>query len=120
MKHEIKSIIFFIKGILVYIPINKDILPVAQPYRRLSIPLEKEVEDKLKELLKQDIIERVNEPCDWISPMVVRREDKLRICIDMRRANQAISREKHPLPTMDDFLHNFNGCNIFSRLDINW
>ena len=45
--------------------------------------------------------------------MVVRREDKLRICIDMRRANEAISREKHPLPTMDDFLHN-----IFSRLDI--
>ena len=35
--------------------------------------------------------------------MVVRREDKLRICIDMRRANEAISREKHPLPTMDDF-----------------
>lgn len=103
---------------MVYIPINKAITPVAQPYRRLSIPLEKEVEDKLKELLQQDIIERVNEPCNWISPMVVRREDKLRICIDMRRANEAISREKHPLPTMDDFLHNFNGCRIFSRLDI--
>ena len=73
----------------------------------------------MKELLQQDIIERVNEPCNWISPMLVRREDKLRISIDMRRANEAISREKHPnISTMDDFLHNFNGCTIFSRLDI--
>ena len=50
--------------------------------------------------------------------MVIRKTDKLRICIDMRRANSAIARKKHPLPTIEDFLHRFSGCKIFSRLDI--
>ena len=35
----------------------------------------------------------------------------------MRRANQAIVRERHPIPTVDDVL---NGSTVFSKLDLRW
>jgi hypothetical protein len=36
----------------------------------------------------------------------------------MRRANEAIVRENHPLPTMEDILPRFNNAVYFTRLDI--
>ena len=36
----------------------------------------------------------------------------------MRVANQAITRERHPLPTVDDLIHTLNGATVFSKLDL--
>lgn len=30
--------------------------------------------------------------------------DEIRICVDMRRANEAVERENHPLPIFEDFI----------------
>lgn len=108
------------KGVTVQIPIDKTIKPVIQPYRRVPIPLEEKVAKKLNELKEADIIEEVNEPSPWVSPMVpvLKENDEVRICIDMRRANEAIIRENHPLPTMNQMLPNFRQAKWFSRLDI--
>ena len=43
----------------------------------------------------------------------------LLICIDMRRANEAIEREKLPIPTVDELLEEMNGSTVFSKLDMN-
>lgn len=37
----------------------------------------------------------------------------------MRDANKAITREKHPTPTMEELLHELNGAKIFNKLHIN-
>nr|XP_039269965.1 uncharacterized protein LOC120344719 [Styela clava] len=37
----------------------------------------------------------------------------------MRAANKAIKRVKHPMPTMDELIHDLNGCKVFSKLDLN-
>ncbi|XP_047028878.1 uncharacterized protein LOC124636780 [Helicoverpa zea] len=58
------------KGVTVQIPIDQKVKPVIQPYRRVPIPLEEKVARKLKELKEADIIEEVNEPSPWVSPMV--------------------------------------------------
>ncbi|XP_044762211.1 uncharacterized protein K02A2.6-like [Coccinella septempunctata] len=109
-----------IRGIVVDIPIDKNVQPVVQPYRRIPIPLEQKVDHILKDLLDKDIIEEVNEPSKWISPMVpvLKGNGDVRICIDMRRANQAISRENHPLPTMETLVPQLRRATLFSRLDI--
>lgn len=67
-----------------------------------------------------DIIEEVTGPSKWVSPIVPVLKDngEVRICLDMRRANAAILRENHPLPTMDQLLPRIRDANIFSRLDI--
>lgn len=108
-----------IKDVLVEIPIRENAKPIAQPYRRVPVALETVVDKKIDELLKQGIIEPVNEPSKWISPMVVvPKENDIRICIDMRRANEAVERENHPLPTMEDFLPHIGKGKFFTKLDV--
>lgn len=110
-----------IKDIVVDIPMKPDAIPVVQPYRRIPVALEKMVDKKLDELLRQGVIEPVNEPAKWISPVVVvpkKDEGDVRICVDMRRANEAVERENHPLPTFEDFLPHLAKAKVFSRLDV--
>ena len=97
--------------------------PVAQPVRRLPFGLREKVDKKLDELLKEDIIEEVHsDPTELVSPLVVvpKRDGDLRICVDMRRANEAIERERHPIPTIEEVLHDLNGSTVFSKLDLRW
>ncbi|CAH2089953.1 unnamed protein product [Euphydryas editha] len=108
------------KNIQIQIPIDSNIKPVAQPYRRVPIPLEEKVDKKINELLQKDIIEKVEEPSEWISPVVpiLKPDGDIRLCIDMRRANLAIKRENHPLPTMEQLLPKIQNAKMFSKLDI--
>lgn len=107
------------KDIIVNIPINPLIKPVAQPYRRIPVALEETVNEKIDELLALGIIEKVNGPSMWISPMVVvPKVNDVRICVDMRRANEAIDREHYPLPTIEDFIPHMTKANWFTKLDV--
>ncbi|GFR63235.1 transposon Ty3-G Gag-Pol polyprotein [Elysia marginata] len=36
----------------------------------------------------------------------------------MRRANEAIKRERHPMPTLEEVINELNGSKFFSRLDL--
>ena len=45
-------------------------------------------------------------------------EGDIRLCVDMRKANQAIVRERIPIPTDDEVVENFNGSAVFSKLDL--
>lgn len=109
-----------IKDVLVDIPIKKDAKGVIQPYRRVPAPLEKLVDQKIDELVQQDVIEKVEGVAKFISPVVVAPKDgnDIRICVDMRQANLVIERENHPLPTMDDCLPHLNEATVFSKLDV--
>lgn len=107
------------KNVVVDIPIKSDARPVIQPYRRFPIALEEKVEKQIKNLLEQGIVEPVNGPSKWISPMVVvPKGDDVRICLNMRCANAAVEREHYPLPTFEDFLPQLGQSNLFSRIDI--
>ena len=44
----------------------------------------------------------------------------IRLCVDMRRAKQAIVREHHPIPTVDNVLYQLNGSTVFSKLNLRW
>ena len=44
----------------------------------------------------------------------------IQLCTDMRKANEAIVRENFPIPTVDDILHEINGCKVFSKLDLKY
>ncbi|XP_065076639.1 uncharacterized protein K02A2.6-like [Ochlerotatus camptorhynchus] len=109
-----------IKGVQVEIPIDKSVVPVCQHPHRPPIALLSKIEEKLTSLLISDIIEPVQGGCQWVSPLVtvVKDNGDLRLCVDMRRANVAILRERHIMPTIEDFLPRFTSARYFSRLDI--
>ena len=53
--------------------------------------------------------------------MVVPKPDgDIRVCVDMRRANEAVERKRHPIPTIEEVLHDLNGSTVFSKLDLKW
>ena len=76
--------------------IDQWVKPVAQPHRRIPFHLREKVEDELQSLLDQDIIEPVKAAMPWVYSIVTppkpNEPDKVRLCVDMRQANQAIMR----------------------------
>lgn len=88
----------------------------------MPFSLRKKVESKLHELEQLDIIEKVKQPTPWLSPIAVvpKPSGEIRLCIDMRRANEAIVRERHPIPTVDEVLQDMTQSSVFSKLDLKW
>ena len=97
--------------------------PVHQTHRRIPFHQRKSLEAYVESLLQQEIIEPAVGPTPWVSPVVLVAKPKqpggVRLCIDMREANKAISRERHLLPTLDQVIHDLNGATVFSKLDLN-
>ncbi|GBP88987.1 Retrovirus-related Pol polyprotein from transposon 297 [Eumeta japonica] len=58
------------KDVIIHLPIDNSIPPVSQPYRRIPIPLEAKIENKIEELKQRDIIEPVVGSSKWVSPVV--------------------------------------------------
>jgi hypothetical protein len=93
-----------LKDFQLVIPINPDVKPVVQPARRIPYNLRDKLKHKLDELVKMDIIERVDGPSKWISPVVVvpkANSQDIRLCVDMREANKAVVRERYQIPTVE-------------------
>ncbi|KAJ7993992.1 hypothetical protein DPEC_G00261320 [Dallia pectoralis] len=111
-----------LKHFQVMLHINTDIQPTCQPHRRVPFHIRQKVEEELKRLENDDVIETVTGPTPWVSPIMTppkpKDQDKVRICVDMRQANTAIQRERHITHTMDDIIHKLNGATVFSKLDL--
>ena len=77
------------------------------------------MEKELERLKNLDIIEKVTGPTPWVSPIVVvpKSSGQVRLCMDMREANKAVTRERHLMPTIDDLVADLNGATVFSKLD---
>ncbi len=70
-------------------------------------------------MLKSGIIEEVTEATDWCAPMVpvIKKNCKVRICVDLKKLNEAVKRERLILPTLEDILPQLSGSCLFSTLD---
>ena len=103
--------------------IDHSIPPVARKHYIILFHLRSKVKDEIKRLLKNDIIEPVDNKCptDWISPVIIvpkHNSSDIRICIDMRSANEAIKRTRHVTPTVDEIIASVNNCKVFSKIDL--
>ena len=110
------------KDVQVHLHIDKNVKPVVQPTRRIPFALRQKVEHELERLQQHDIIDPAQGPTLWVSPIVAfpkpNNPEKLRLCVDMRQANTAILRERHPQPTIEDLLNDLNEARYFSKLDL--
>jgi len=101
--------------------IDPECEPVAQPVRRLPFSYCSQVEKVLNQLVEEDIIEPVQGGAStWVSPLVVvpKEGDEVRLCVDTRRANTAIIRERYPAPNIQEMLVELNCAQVFSKLDL--
>ena len=109
-----------LKNFQLKLHINPDVTPVQQPIRRIPFHTRKTVEEELEHLQKLDIIEQVNGRTSWVNPLVAvpKKDNKIHLCLDMRRANEAIIRERHIIPKVEDILTELHGAKYFSKLDL--
>ena len=78
-------------------------------------------QEELEQMESMGIISRVEQPTQWCAGMVAipKKNGKLRICVDLKHLNEAVQREVHPLPKVDETLAQLSGATIFSKLDAN-
>ena len=100
--------------------VDSEVTPVAQKPRRVPFALPEKLTAKVEDLLVKDIVERINGPTSWASPVVIapKVSGDIRLCVDMRKENAAIIREGIPIPTVGEVLENLNGSAVFSKLDL--
>ena len=111
-----------LRNVKVKLHIDDTVKPVAQPHRRIPFHVRKQLEQELKRDEELGVIERVEGSTPWVSPLVVvpkpKTEGQIRVCVDMRQANEAIVRERHITPTITELVNDLNGAAIFSKLDL--
>ena len=104
------------KGILgdigvIKIPLKPDAKPVKQRPYRLNPKYKEKVRMELDKMLAAGIIEPVEES-EWVSSMVVQEKKtkgEIRICVDLRKLNDACLHDPFPTPFTDEVLDNVGG-----------
>ena len=93
--------------------VDTSVKPVAQPVLRIPFGVREKVPKRLDELLACGIIADVPEgSTSWVSPLVIvpKPYGDVRICVDMKLVNQAIIRERQPIPTFEEVLQDLSAA----------
>lgn len=100
------------------IPLEPGHKPPVRPIYRLS-PLEfEELKKQIKELLALGFIEPSKSPYAAPVLFVQKKDGTLRMVIDYRALNAITTKNKYPLPRIDDLLDRLCGCTHFSSIDL--
>lgn len=108
-----------VKGFIHDVRLRASVQPVSAKLRPLPLVLREQVSSELHRLESADIIERVS-ASEWISPLVVvrKKDNSIRLCVDLREPNKAIVIDAFPLPRADELLHRLADATVFSKLDL--
>ena len=87
--------------------------------RKFSVHLKDQLKAQLEEMELTGVIQKVQEPTDWVNSMVciMKGDGTLRVCIDPKDLNKAIKRCHHKTPTLEELTHKLTGATVFSKLD---
>ena len=96
------------------------VTPVVAATRRVPIALREPLIIELDKLQAMNVITPVDQPTDWVSNVVValKKNGKLRICIDPHHLNKALKRERCQPPTREDVLPELLKARVFSTIDL--
>ena len=112
------------KGILgdvdiIRIPLKEGVVPVKQCPYRLNPRYKEKVRQEIDKMITSGIIEVVEES-EWVSPRVVqdkKTKGEIRICVDLRKLNDASVHDPFPTPFIDEVLDNVGGHEVYSFTD---
>ena len=104
--------------------------PAQHAPRKVPIHLEPAFKEEIESLVKQGILEEVNEHTDWVNSYVIVEKDtgnhhspnhtvkkKLRTCLDPRDQNEALEREPYHTRSVDEITAKLQGMTVFTITD---
>ena len=86
------------------------------PLRRVPLSVQDRLEGELDRLEQLGVLEKVNQPTEWVSGIVIteKKNGSLRICIDPQQLIKALHRSIYPMPTIEDVLPRLSRAKVFS------
>ena len=93
------------------ITLKPNVKPVKQRPYHLNPKYKEKVYEELDKMLAARIIKPVEES-DWVSPMVVqekKQKGEIRICMDLRKMNDACVHDPFPTPFINEVMENVGG-----------
>ena len=77
------------------ITLQENSIPVKMPCSRIPLSLRENVKNKLDDLEKLKVIEKVTYPTDWINQLVIveKPDHTLRLCLNPKELNKVIKKE---------------------------
>ena len=99
----------------VHLRIDKNAEPSVTPSRRIPTALRETFKGEPDRLERIRVLAKVDERTAWVSGVVIatKKSDSLRICINPRPLNQAVRREAHQLPILDNLMPEMARAKIF-------
>ncbi|GBM66543.1 Retrovirus-related Pol polyprotein from transposon 297 [Araneus ventricosus] len=92
--------------------------PIKQYPRRLPLARKEEVDNLVKEMVDNGIIEESSGPWTSLIVLVKKKDGSTRFCVDYRKLNKITKKNSYPLPRIDDTLDALNGSQWFTTLDL--
>ena len=92
--------------------------PLKQALRRQLINHQEAIDDQVKEMLEQKVIQPSRSAWSSNVVLVKKKDGKLRFCIDYRRLNEATVKNAYPLPRISACLDALGGAKYFSTFDL--
>lgn len=88
------------------------------PPRRIAHAMRDKVKSELDKMVQMAVIRPVTHPTPAVSPIVVvRKGEKIRICMDPTDLNRNIKRRHYPLKTVEEIASRVKDAKFFTKLD---
>ena len=102
-----------------HIDLKQDAEPVIHPPRRVPESMKEAVKKELSRMIDIDIIDKVDQPTDWVNSVVyvTKPSGELRICLDPKVLNTCVRIPHHYTQVLEDILPQLQGASVFTILD---
>ncbi|KAK9717052.1 hypothetical protein QE152_g24398 [Popillia japonica] len=110
-----------LKNFECHLTLKSNVLPTCDAPRKIPFHLKEPLKQELNNLEEMQVIQKVNEPTEWVNSIVLvtKKNGKLRICLDARKLNKAILRSHFQFPNIEDIKSELAGSQYYSVLDAN-
>ena len=98
------------------IPMREDAKPSKQRPYIYNENFANKIKKEIDKLLDAELIYEIKHT-EWVSPIVVVPNGKLRVCLNLKKVNAATVRDHYPLPITDHVLEQVAGKEAYSFLD---
>ena len=111
-----------VKGYKAHVKLIPGTQPMFCKARKIPLPLQDKVTEKLEQMVRQGILEPVQPGgVTNASPVVWQRKKsgEMRLCVDLKvHIKGKVMDEEYPIPDMETTFHNLHGASYFGKIDL--